>query len=353
MDRAVGAPDDSESVSWAGLNGVSIHKLFNKFSGLRAFLPTLQKYQGLLGLILLLLVALFDSPHSDASGTLFHSVFFSAGNLRNVLGQLAVPGCLAIGATFVILVGGIDLSAGSALGLLNCICATWLVHGTGTPLTICYILAVGTFIGAVLGAIVGYTRLQPFVVTLAGMVSLRGIAFVYTNNANISGMKGQLALFESPWLGIPVSGWMLLLTTAAGTIILTKTVFGRRIYAIGGNPVAATYAGVPVNRVRVGAFAVNGFCIGLAAILFTARNSNGQPGAGMGYELDAITAAVVGGTALIGGYGNVIGTFVGALFIVCLNVLLILDGVSYYIGQGWKGVIILLAVYLQNLGRRV
>jgi ribose transport system permease protein len=321
--------------------------------GFRRVFPTLQKYQGLVGLVLLLLVAVFDTPHTDSPGTLFHSVFFSVGNLQNVLSQLAVPGCLAIGATFVILVGGIDLSAGSALGLLNCICAKWLVNGASTPVTICYVLAIGTLIGAVLGAIIGFTKLQPFVVTLAGMVSLRGIAFVYTNNANVSGMKGQIGFFESPWLGLPIDGWILLLATLVGTVVLSKTVFGRRVYAIGGNSEAARYSGVPVNRVRVGAFAINGFCIALAAILFTARTSNGQPSAGMGYELDAITAAVVGGTALVGGYGNVIGTFVGALFIVCLNVLLILDGVSYYVGQGWKGVIILLAVYLQNLGRRV
>ncbi len=331
----------------------SISSFLQDSSGFNRVLPALQKYQGLLGLILLLAVALVDTPHTSAHGALFHSVFFSLGNLRNVLSQLAVPGCLAIGATFVILVGGIDLSAGSALGLLNCVCATWLVHGASSWAAIGYVLVIGTLIGAALGMIIGLTGLQPFVVTLAGMVSLRGVAFVYTNNANISGMKGQIAFFEAPWLGLPVSGWILLLTTAVAAILLAKTVFGRRVYAIGGNAEAARYAGVPVNAVRTGAFAVNGFCIALAAILFTARTSNGQPSAGLGYELDAITAAVVGGTALIGGYGNVMGTFVGALFIVCLNVLLILDGVSYYVGQGWKGVIILLAVYLQNLGRRV
>jgi ribose transport system permease protein len=220
-------------------------------------------------------------------------------------------------------------------------------------MTIAYVLAVGTTVGAILGSIIGFTRLQPFVVTLAGMVSLRGMAYVYTDNANVSGMKDQLALFESPWLGLPVDGWILIAATAICTLILAKTVFGRRIYAMGGNAEAARYAGVPVNRIRIGAFAINGFCVALAAILFTARTTNGQPVAGTGYELDAITAAVVGGTALVGGYGNVVGTFVGALFIVCLNVLLILDGVSYYAGQIWKGVIVLLAVYLQNLGRRV
>jgi ribose transport system permease protein len=318
----------------------------------RTWLPILQRYQGLVGLVLLLVVAVFVSPKTSGAGNLFGSVFFSSGNLSNVMAQLAVPGVMAIGATFVILTGGIDLSAGSLLGLLNCVAATWLSKGASGPATIAYVLLVGTLTGAFLGFLVGATRLQPFVVTLAGMVSLRGIAFVYTNNANVSGVGTGLDWATKPALGVPVSGWVLVGLTLISAVVLKQTVFGRRAYALGGNAEAARYAGVPVNRVRIGAFAINGFCIAVAAILFTARNHNGQPSAGLGYELDAITAAVIGGTSLLGGYGNVWGTFVGALFIVCLNVLLILEGVNYYVGQGWKGVIILVAVYLQNLGRR-
>jgi ribose/xylose/arabinose/galactoside ABC-type transport system permease subunit len=317
-----------------------------------SWLTIAQRYQGLVGLLLLLAVALVLAPHNSAPGNLFGSVFFSSANLRNVLGQLAVPGALAIGATFVILTGGIDLSAGSALGLLNCIAASWLLHGASASATAAYVLTIGTAIGALLGLLVNVTKLQPFVVTLAGMVSLRGAAFVYTNNANISGLGHNFDFLEAPTLGIPAAGWILLLLVLACSILLRATVFGRRVYAVGGNPLAAEYSGVPVNRVRLGAYALNGLCIAIAAILFTARNSNGEPSAGLGYELDAITAAVVGGASLMGGYGSAGGTFIGALFIVCLNVLLILQGVSYYVGQGWKGVIILVAVYLQNLGRR-
>jgi ribose transport system permease protein len=318
----------------------------------RAVLPLFQRYQGLVGLLLLFIVAFFVSPKADISGSLFGSIFFSVGNLRNVMGQLAVPGMMALGATVVILTGGIDLSAGSLLGLLNCVAAMWLYHGASGPATIAYVLFVGTLIGALLGFLVGVTRLQPFVVTLAGLVSIRGVAFVYTKNANVSGIGTALDIFERPWFGVPASGWILVVFTAAAALMLAGTVFGRRVYALGGNPEAALYAGVPVNRVRVGAYAFNGLCIAVAAILFTARNHSGQPSAGTGYELDAIAAAVVGGTSLIGGFGNVLGTFVGALFIVCLNVLLILDGVNDKVGMGWKGVIILVAVYLQNLGRR-
>jgi ribose transport system permease protein len=317
----------------------------------RDTLRRLQPFQGLVGLIILLAVALVIAPKAAEPGNLFGSVFFSVANLRNILSQLAVPGLMAVGATFVILTGGIDLSAGSALGLLNCVAATWLSKGSAPMAMAGYVLLLGTLIGFALGLLVGFTRLQPFVVTLAGMVSLRGIAFVYTNNANVGGIGESLAWLRQPMLGVPYEGWVLIAVTVLSAIVLRKTVFGRRVYAIGGNREASRYAGVPVNRVRIAAYAVNGFCIALAAILFTARNSNGQPSAGMGYELDAITAAVVGGTALVGGIGNVLGTFVGAMFIVCLNVLLILQGVSYYVGQGWKGVIILMAVYLQNLGR--
>ncbi len=315
-------------------------------------LPWAQRYQGLVGLLILLAVALKTAPRTSDADALLGSLFFSGANLQNVLNQLAVPGALAIGATFVIIGGGIDLSVGSALALLNCVTAMWLANGTSTPLTVAYVLALGVFIGAAQGFIISVTKLQPFIVTLAGMVTLRGIAYVYTNNANVGGLRGQLSVFQGQWLGLPVAGWILLAVTATGAFILSQTVFGRRVYAVGGNATAALYSGVPVTKVRVGTYAFNGFCVGIAAILFTARNGNGQPSAGVGYELDAITAAVVGGTALIGGYGSVLGTFVGALFIVCLNVLLILNSVNYYVGQGWKGVIILLAVYLQNLGRR-
>ncbi|MBN9503245.1 MAG: hypothetical protein BGO01_16340 [Armatimonadetes bacterium 55-13] len=306
------------------------------------WLQLLQRYQGLVGLLLLLAVALFlDREH-----------FYTGGNFSNVLNQLAVPGILAVGMTFVILTGGIDLSVGSLLGLLNCIAATWLVSGAGVGPTILYTLFIGTLVGAILGFLVGVTKLQPFVVTLAGMVSLRGLAYVYTNNGTVSGLGKSLEFLIKPVAGIPLSAWIMLTITAIAAVLLWGTVFGRNVYAVGGNEDAARYAGLPIAKVRIGAYAANGLCVALAALIYTARNMNGDPSAGTAYELDAITAVVVGGCSLLGGYGGVLGTFIGALFIVCLNVLLILKGVNTYVGMGWKGIIILVAVYLQNLGRR-
>lgn len=320
--------------------------------GTRELLSAVQRYQSGIGLLILFAVAFFISPKTADSGSLFGSVFFSAANFRNALNQLGVPGLLAIGATFVIVSGGIDLSAGSVLGLLNCVCASSLAHGRSSVATCAYVLFLGAAIGSVIGLVISLSRLQAFIVTLAAMVTLRGIAFVYTNGANVSGLGESLAWLDRSLLGVPIAGWTLFGFTLLAAVLLKATVFGRRLYAIGGNLEASRYAGVPITRVRVATYAVNGLCIAAAAVLFTSRNGNGQPSAGNGYELDAITAAVVGGAALSGGIGNVLGTFVGALFIVCLNILLILQGVSYYVGQGWKGIIILIAVYLQNLGRK-
>lgn len=244
------------------------------------------------------------------------------------------------------------MSVGSLLGLLNCIAATWLVHGASLPATVAYVLTIGAGVGALLGFIVGATRMQPFVVTLAAMVSLRGIAFMVTERRNVSGLGKQLQWIQTPEFGVPSAVWLLIATTVVAAIVLNRTRFGRYIYAIGGNERASLYSGVPVNRTRIAAYAANGVCVAIAAILFTARSNQGEPAAGLGYELDAITAVVVGGCSLFGGVGTAIGTFEGALFIVCLNVLLILKGVDYEVGQGLKGIIILLAVFLQNLGRR-
>jgi ribose transport system permease protein len=301
----------------------------------------LQRYQGLAGLILLLALAFLLEPR-----------FFSAENTANVLNQLAIPGTLALGMTFVILTGGIDLSVGSLFALLNCVTAAWCRSGTPLPWTCSYVLALGALVGGLLGAIVSYSRLQPFVVTLAAMVSLRGIAFVYSDGVFISGLGESLAPLQASFFGMPLSAVVILLATAVAAVTLAKTRFGRQIYAIGGNEEASRLSGLPVDRARIAAYTLNGLCVAIAALLFTAKTENGQHSAGIGYELDAIAGAVVGGCALTGGFGNALGTFIGSLFIVSIGVLMQLKGINTQIGLGFKGIIILVAVYLQSLGRR-
>lgn len=305
------------------------------------WLPLLQRYQGLIGLILLLAVAFLLEPR-----------FFTNDNLANVLNQLAIPGTLALGMTFVILTGGIDLSVGSLFALLTCVTASWCKSGTPLHWTILYVLALGMAIGAIVGAVVSYTKLQAFVVTLAAMVSIRGIAYVYSDGAFISGLGDSLNPLQVSPLGLPLSAYIVLTATAIAAVVLAKTRFGRRVYAIGGNQEASRLSGLPVDRTRIVAYTINGLCIAIAALLATARTENGQFSAGIGYELDAIAGAVVGGCSLLGGYGSATGTFVGALFILCIDVLMVLRGINVEVAKGFKGIIILIAVYLQNLGRR-
>jgi ribose transport system permease protein len=322
-----------------------------------------QRYQGLIGLAILLVVAFFMSRED----------FYSRENFVNILKQLAVPGTLAVGMTFVILTGGIDLSVGSLLALGNVILGEWAKNGfvailsftagIGLPFigvwiskcgivpSLVYVLALSACIGALVGWLIGATKLQPFIVTLSAMVTLRGISYLYTNNAIVSITDNRLEFLQSPILGLPISAWILVAVTLVTAVILAYTTFGRSIYGLGGNETAARLSGVHVNRVRMGAYAVNGLCVGIAAVLFTARTNTGQPSSGIGYELDAIAAVVVGGSSLVGGIGNIFGTFVGALFMGCVNTLLQLKGVDPYVGMGWKGLIVLLAVYLQNIGR--
>ncbi len=306
-----------------------------------SWISTFQKYQGLVGLLVLLTAAFFQ----------VRTQFFSGANFANILNQLAVPGLLAVGMTFVILTGGIDLSVGSLLGLLNCVCATWLVAGRSNPATIAFVLVIGTTVGATIGGLISFSKMQPFVVTLAAMVSLRGMAYVYTNNGTVSGLGSKLDFLIAPRFGLPTNAWIMVAFTLVSILILKSTVFGRHVYAVGGGAQAARYAGIPITKVRIGAYAINGLCVAMASLIYTARNTNGAPDAGGSFELDAITAVVVGGTSLVGGYGNIVGTFLGALFIVCLNILLILNSVNTYVGMGWKGIVILVAVYLQSIGR--
>ncbi len=305
------------------------------------WLPLVQRYQGLLGLFLLLTAAFLLEP-----------LFFSQNNLANVLNQVAIPGTLALGMTFVILTGGIDLSVGSLFALLNCVTAAWCKSGSPLVWTSAYVLALGMAVGALLGGIVSYTRLQPFVVTLAAMVSLRGIAYVYSDGVFISGIGDALAPLKERPYGLPLSAYVLLAATALAALLLARSRFGRFVYAVGGNEEASRLSGVPVNSTRIVAYTLNGLCVALAALMFTAKTNNGQHSAGIGYELDAIAGAVVGGCSLLGGYGSALGTFVGSLFIVSIGVLMQLRDIDTQVGLGFKGIIILVAVYLQSLGRR-
>jgi len=307
----------------------------------------------LIGLILILTIGwdLFISPEMRITGK-----FFTARNLGNIFRQQSEYGLLAVGMTFVILSAGIDLSVGSLLAFSSVLTATMIdrnpLSGSGYALLVIAVGLLGaTLLGAANGMMVVYGKLQPFIATLAMMSIARGFAFLWTKGRGIDLIGDEPRLFE--FLGsdlgpIPVPALLFLGSVLVSLIILHRTRLGRFIYAIGSNEPAARLSGVPVGKIKIIVYTICGFLSGLAAMTYTARNYAGRPDDGIGFELDAIAAVVIGGTNLMGGRGGVGGTLMGALIIGLLNNVLGIRGVDPNLQRVLKGAIIIAAVLLQR-----
>jgi len=270
--------------------------------------------------------------------------FLTPGNLMNVLRQNAFTAILAAGMSFAILTGGIDLSVGSVVALAGVLCADVLQKGAGLAAGIATGLGVGAAVGMVNGLAVTRIRIPPFIVTLAMMLLVRGAAYKYTDARTISGLPGG---FSGLSQGL-VPALIMLAVFAIAWVVLMRTPFGRHVYATGGNREAAWLAGIRVPRVLLAVYVVCGLCAGLAGVLVASRLNAGYPKAGEFYELDAITAVVVGGTSLFGGRGSIWGTLAGAFFIGILNNGLNLFHVEHYDQLVVKGLVLLLAASLDR-----
>ena len=279
--------------------------------------------------------------------------FLSAQNIKNIFQQVSINGILAVGMTFVIITGGIDLSVGSLLGFSGVIAAS-LVSGGGNPLlAVLAGIAAGLVFGVVNGVLVSYAKIVPFIVTL-GMLSIaRGFTNVYTHGSPIIKLnKAFTALGQSSFLGIGLPVWIFVCMLLVGYVLLHTTKLGRYTLAVGGNESAAKTSGINTAKIKMFAYTFTGFCCGLAGILMTAKTNAGAPNAGTGYELDAIAAAIIGGTSPSGGKGSIFGTLLGVLiFGIIQNALDILN-VSSYIQQVIKGLIIIGAVWTDKANRR-
>ena len=299
------------------------------------------------GLILVLLLSVVIlSFISDA--------FLTVNNLMNVLRQVSINGILAVGMTLVILTAGIDLSIGSLMAVSAVIAASIVA---GNPDAVFLALVAGIAASGVLGGVTGTlsTKLNvaPFIATLAMMTIARGIALIYTNGRPITIDSSAFRYLGQGYIGpVPVPVVIFALVTAIVSFILYKTKFGRYIYAVGGNENAANVSGIRVHRVKIWVYIINGALSGLAGILLASRISSGQPNSGLGYELDAIAAVVIGGTSLFGGRGTMLGTIVGVLIIGVINNGLNLLNVSSYWQQIIKGLIIAGAVILDQRAKR-
>ena len=271
--------------------------------------------------------------------------FFTFKNLTNVGRQISLNAILALGMTLVIISGGIDLSVGGVCALGCCVCAK-ILNSTGSSLlAIAVVLLIGLAVGAFNGFVVSKTGIAPFIVTLSTVSIIRGITLVMTN---ASPMPISIAAFkfigQGTLLGIPFPIYITLILAIITAFVMNKTVFGRYVYAIGGNERSAVVAGIQVKKVKISVYMVSGFLAAFTAIIYTSRLSSGVPSLGDGFEMDAITAAVIGGASLAGGQGHIWGTMIGAVIIGILNNALNLLNINSYFQDIVKGVVVLLAV---------
>jgi ribose transport system permease protein len=272
--------------------------------------------------------------------------FLGVGNLNNLALQVSIIALVAIGSTVVILVGGIDLSPGSAIALLTMLLACMLKFwGVEFWAAIVLTLAAGAVIGGINGLITAYLRIPSFIATLAALSAYRGFAFMFYKGTSVFDASDQLEpLFYGRVLGIPLPLVYIIVFFAAAHWLMRHTRLGRAIYAVGGNANAARLSGINVRRTQLYAFTIGGFMAGVGAVLMAARLNSGSPNYGVGLELQAIAAAVIGGASLAGGRGDIVATLFGALTITIVQNGLNLNAVPTSTQNVVIGVIILLAV---------
>lgn len=295
--------------------------------------------------IVLVIILMILSPNA----------FAKPRNLINVVKQASINGVLACGMMFVIIAGGIDLSAGSVVALSGVV-AAYLAQMQGIPIILPILGALGT--GALIGLINGfgaaYAELPPFIITLATMSIVRGAALILSGGSPVFGLQEQFEGIAGISIAnvIPILVLYFLLIAVFSGFILNKTVFGRHVYAIGGNSITAKVSGINVKSMLLRVYIICGVFSGIAGLLIAFRTMQGSPTVGVGYEMDAIAAVVIGGVSMSGGSGKWYGTIIGALLLALISNGLDILGVSSNFQQIIKGIIIAVAVYLDLRGKK-
>ena len=306
-------------------------------------LKKLNQYGIYLAFALICLILAFSTPR-----------FFTVSNLMIIGTQVSINALLAFGVTFVIITGGIDLSLGSMVAVAG-VTAALFAHPDAYPLIVPLLagLGAGLFFGAFNGFVVTNSKVPPFIVTLGTMTIGRGLALILSKGRPVSNLSDSFNFIGGGNIfGIPFPIVILIIAFILCSVILNKTVLGRYMYAIGGNEPAARASGISVNNVKMWVYTLCGVLSAVGGILLTSRITTGQPNAGVGFELDAIAAAIIGGTSTSGGTGTMSGTLIGALLIgVISNSLDLLNVTSYY-QQVVMGIIIIGAVVLDGVGKK-
>ncbi|WP_025692374.1 ABC transporter permease [Paenibacillus zanthoxyli] len=295
--------------------------------------------------IYLVLILLF------VSFSLASEAFLSTTNLLNIVRQVSVLGIAAIGVTFVMIAGIPDLSVGSQISLV-CILTSWLMVNGGMHPVVAVAggIASTTLVGLINGYLSIKLKIYPLMVTLATMIIFAGVAKMISGGMAIFGFPQQFSLIGQGYLGpIPIPVLILIALSALGAFILTKTYFGRYVYAIGGNEEAARLSGIHTTKIKLILFSITGFFNGIAGIVLLSRTNSGQPNAGVGLEFDVLTAAVLGGVSILGGEGKISGVITGVLILGVLSNGLTLLNVGDYYQSIIKGIVLIGAIALDSL----
>ena len=296
-------------------------------------------------LALLLLVAVF-SLTTDA--------FLTQANLVNILRQVAIIGICAVGMTFIIITGGIDLSVGSMIGLAGMICATLVSREFNPLVAVLATMACGGVLGLITGAVINEIAIPPLIATLGMMTILRGLAYVISGGLPIYGIPESIkVLGQGSVAGVPVPVIFMLAILLAGWVVLTKTAFGRQVYGVGGNEEASRLSGISVKAVKYKVYLLGYLLATFAGIVLMARVNSGQPRGGTNYELDIITAVVLGGVSIMGGVGSLPRVFAGVLIMGVLANGMVLLNIDEFVQWVVKGVVLLAAVALDRLAHRL
>ncbi len=296
------------------------------------------KYKSFIGLIILCMVISIVTPR-----------FLTVTNILNVFTQVSVNAIMAVGMCFVILTGGIDLSVGSTLAITGAVAATLAKSNGNVVVGLIAALVIGGLIGLFNGFLVAKGKIQAFIVTLATMTVFRGVTYVYTNGTPISGLGSNFTFIgNTKIIGIPFPVILIIIVVLIAWYVLSQTRYGRYVYALGGNEDSARLSGINTDKIKTLVYVLCGATAALSGVIVTSRIGSASPNAGVGFELDAIAAVVLGGTSLSGGEGTIIGTIIGAMIIGVLNNGLNLMNVSPFYQLIVKGFVILLAVMLDK-----
>ena len=302
----------------------------------------ISKYKSLIGLVLLCVVITFVSP-----------AFMTLSNITNVFTQVSTNAIIAVGMTFVILTGGIDLSVGSTVAISGAFAASIIKSTNNVFLAVLAAGIVGIVIGLINGLLISKGKLQAFIATLATMTIFRGATLVFTNGTPISKLPENFVNIGNGKLGfIPIPVIITVIVLVIAIYVLTQTRFGRYLYALGGNEDSARLSGINTTKIKTLVYVISGFASSIAGVIIASRIGSASPNAGTGFELDAIAAVVIGGTSLAGGEGRITGTLIGALIIGVLNNGLNLMNVSPFYQSIVKGLVILIAVLLDKKSRK-